>query len=153
MFAHRVRHYNFRFKSMKGANTLAHFVPLTKTKTKTKVILPRHNGLHSQQFIFFVTYEWNQEARVLHYTRLERLASDKNFSLVDPFCKLRHQGPALLNFWNPSNATWWISNFHRKFHPSLTFAINTSRTPLEKSLIRGHTQVRSSSNRKYHTKV
>ncbi len=35
-----------------------------------------------QHFIFFVAYEWAQQARVLDYTRLERLACDKNSSLL-----------------------------------------------------------------------
>jgi hypothetical protein len=35
-----------------------------------------------KHFILFVTYEWTQLARVLHYTRLERLARGKHFSLL-----------------------------------------------------------------------
>jgi hypothetical protein len=31
-------------------------------------------GAYSQDFIFFVTYHWTQKARVLNYTRLERIA-------------------------------------------------------------------------------
>jgi hypothetical protein len=34
-------------------------------------------GPYSQYFIFFITYEWAQQARALHYTRLKRLPSDK----------------------------------------------------------------------------
>jgi hypothetical protein len=30
-------------------------------------------------------YEWAQSARVLHYSRLERLAKEKPFSLLGPF--------------------------------------------------------------------
>jgi hypothetical protein len=33
--------------------------------------------LYSQHFILIVTYDWAQRARVLHYTRLERSAWDK----------------------------------------------------------------------------
>jgi hypothetical protein len=33
----------------------------------------------------FVTYEWAQKARVLQYTRLERLARDKHSILLGPF--------------------------------------------------------------------
>jgi hypothetical protein len=33
----------------------------------------------------FVTYEWAQQVRVLHKTRLERLARDKDSSLLVPF--------------------------------------------------------------------
>jgi hypothetical protein len=40
---------------------------------------------HSQHFIFFVTYVCAQEARVLHYTRLERPANDKRSSLLGLF--------------------------------------------------------------------
>jgi hypothetical protein len=35
--------------------------------------------------IFSVTYEWVQGARVLHYTRLERLARDKHSDLLGTF--------------------------------------------------------------------
>jgi hypothetical protein len=31
-------------------------------------------GQYSQNFIFLVTYEWARQARVLHYTKLERIA-------------------------------------------------------------------------------
>jgi hypothetical protein len=40
-------------------------------------------GPYSQHFIFFSTYEYSQLASVLHYVRLERLASDKHSSLLD----------------------------------------------------------------------
>ncbi len=33
----------------------------------------------------FITYEWAQQAGVLHYTRLEMLARDKHSSLFGPF--------------------------------------------------------------------
>jgi hypothetical protein len=38
---------------------------------------------YSRQFSFFVTYEWTQIARVLHYTRLKMLAWDKNSNLFE----------------------------------------------------------------------
>jgi hypothetical protein len=38
---------------------------------------------------FFVTYEWAEKGRVLHYTRLERPARDKILQLVLPNHKLR----------------------------------------------------------------
>jgi hypothetical protein len=46
-------------------------------------------GPYSQLFLFCETYEWTQLARVLHYTGLARLASDKHSSLLGPFlsCK------------------------------------------------------------------
>jgi hypothetical protein len=34
---------------------------------------------------FFVTSEWAQKARVLHFTWLERLTKDKNPRLLGPF--------------------------------------------------------------------
>ncbi len=34
---------------------------------------------------FFVTNKITQKARVLHYTRLEKLAKDDNSNLLDPF--------------------------------------------------------------------
>jgi hypothetical protein len=40
---------------------------------------------YSQHFIFFVTYEWAQQARVFHYIKLERLAKDEHSSLLCPF--------------------------------------------------------------------
>jgi hypothetical protein len=42
-------------------------------------------GIVFTTLIFFVTYHWTQQARVLHYTRLERLARDKHSSLLGPF--------------------------------------------------------------------
>jgi hypothetical protein len=41
--------------------------------------------LYSQHLIFFVTYECAKKARVLHYTRLQRLATDKHSNLSVPF--------------------------------------------------------------------
>ncbi len=38
-------------------------------------------GPYSQNFIFFITYEWAQQARALDYTMPERLANDKHSSL------------------------------------------------------------------------
>ncbi len=36
-------------------------------------------------FILLLIYEWGQCARVLHYTRLERLTRDKISNLLVPF--------------------------------------------------------------------
>ncbi len=44
----------------------------------------RDQGAYSQHFIFFITCHWTKLARVLHYTRLERLAWDKHSSLLGP---------------------------------------------------------------------
>jgi hypothetical protein len=40
---------------------------------------------YSQHFIFFLTYEYFQQARVLDYTRPEKLTSDKHSNLLRPF--------------------------------------------------------------------
>ncbi len=42
-------------------------------------------GQYSQHFIFIVTYVWAQNARLLEFNRLERLARDNCYSLWDPF--------------------------------------------------------------------
>jgi hypothetical protein len=45
----------------------------------------RAQGVFSQHFIFLVTYHWAQNARVLQYNKLERLARDKHSCSLDPF--------------------------------------------------------------------
>ncbi len=43
-------------------------------------------GLYSQYFIFFIAWEWAQQAKVLHFTSLlERSASHKRSNFLDPF--------------------------------------------------------------------
>ena len=42
-------------------------------------------GPYSQCFIFFVNYEWANQARVFHYPGLERLVRDKRSSLLGSF--------------------------------------------------------------------
>ncbi len=52
---------------------------------------------------FFIAHKWAQQAKVLHYTKPERLAKEKHSSLFDPFLSyeeyeellIRHQGPML----------------------------------------------------------
>ncbi len=44
-------------------------------------------GPYSQHFMLFVTYEWAQKARELHYTRLEELAKVKHSSFMGPFLR------------------------------------------------------------------
>ncbi len=39
---------------------------------------------YSQHFILFVAHKWAQKARVLHYTKAERLSRDKHFILFSP---------------------------------------------------------------------
>ncbi len=41
-------------------------------------------GPYSQHFIFFITDEWDQYARVLYKTEVERVARDKHCSLFCP---------------------------------------------------------------------
>ncbi len=48
---------------------------------ENEVLWIRLQGLYPQYFIFFVAYEWAQFARVLHYTKLKRLAWDQQSSL------------------------------------------------------------------------
>ncbi len=50
-----------------------------------KVLWVWHHGPFSQNFIFFIIYKCAQQARVLHYTRLESLARDKSSSPLGPF--------------------------------------------------------------------
>jgi hypothetical protein len=42
-------------------------------------------GLYSLLYIFFKSYEWTQQAKVSHYTRLEMLERNKHASLLGPF--------------------------------------------------------------------
>jgi hypothetical protein len=56
-----------------------------------------HKEPFSQRFIFFITYEWYQYARVLNYTKLERLASDKHFSLLGPFISYKENEVFLID--------------------------------------------------------
>jgi hypothetical protein len=45
-------------------------------------------GEYLQNFIFFVSYKWAQSARVLYYSRFEKLARYKHSSLMGPFTSL-----------------------------------------------------------------
>jgi hypothetical protein len=45
----------------------------------------QHQGPYSLLLIFFLTYEWAQKARTLHYTKIKRLPSDKHSSLFRAF--------------------------------------------------------------------
>ncbi len=64
---------------------LSHFVVPLKSDLDVQQTRPRNLGPFSHHFIFFTTYEWAQQARVLHNTLLERLANNKNSSLLGPF--------------------------------------------------------------------
>jgi hypothetical protein len=41
--------------------------------------------LYKQHFLFFVTCEWAKYAKVLYYTRLERVAKEEHLSILSPF--------------------------------------------------------------------
>jgi hypothetical protein len=66
------------FKSYKENKVLSIWLQEKGKKEKTQV-------QYSQCFIFFVTYEWAQYPRVLHYTGLKRLTLGLHFSLLCPF--------------------------------------------------------------------
>jgi hypothetical protein len=55
-------------------------------------------GPYSQHFIFFITYEWAQQARMLDYTWLEKLARDKHYSFLGLFISCNENG--ILCIWD-----------------------------------------------------
>ncbi len=50
-----------------------------------KFVFAKVLDVHSQHFIFFITYERSQYVSALYYTRLEMFAGDKHSSLLGPF--------------------------------------------------------------------
>ncbi len=66
-----------RLASNKHSNLSGLFI----SYEESKVLWKRPQGLYSQHFVFFVTYESAQLARVSHKTMQERLASNKHSSL------------------------------------------------------------------------
>jgi len=60
-------------------------------------------GLYSQHFI---PQDWDRQARVLDYNKLERLIGDKQSSLFGPICKCRKYGPWAPIFINFFVAIW-----------------------------------------------
>ncbi len=66
-------------KACHWINTLAYWAFVSYEEKKVLWIRPL--VLHSQHFIFFVTYEWAQLA-VLHCMGLERIAMEKHSSLL-----------------------------------------------------------------------
>ncbi len=50
---------------------------------KYEVLWILFQGLYSQQFILFATYELAQKARELRYCRMEKLVRDQHSSLLD----------------------------------------------------------------------
>ncbi len=55
----------------------------------SKFIAQATEELYSWCFIYVVIYKKDQLARVLHYSKLKRLESNKHPSLFDPFILLR----------------------------------------------------------------
>jgi hypothetical protein len=64
----------FRFKKQKRLKQSCYLVQ------RQTILEP-----YSQRYIFLATYKLAQKARVLHKTRLERLADDKNTNLLVQF--------------------------------------------------------------------
>jgi hypothetical protein len=69
------------WESFTLTNTLAYW-PIPKLQRKWSVV---NTGHYSQYFIFFIIFIWVLYARVLGYTRLERLYNDKHSSLFGLF--------------------------------------------------------------------
>ncbi len=77
---------------------------------------------YSQYLIFFVTYEWAQHAKVLHCTRLERLANGKHSRLLGPLLSYGEEEVLLiwlqrpysryLIFFVTYSSTSWIVTLH-----------------------------------------
>jgi hypothetical protein len=72
------------------ANTLAYKSSVLSTPISGYIVL----GPYSQHFTFFTTYEWAQLARVLHYTRMERISRGKRSSLSGAFISYEESGPS-----------------------------------------------------------
>ncbi len=89
----RVLHYA-RLKRPARTKQFTLLEPLISYKTIEELwVWPR--GLYSQCFIFYVTNEWPQQARVLNYASLERLVRDKPSSLLGP--SLRYEENEVLS--------------------------------------------------------
>jgi hypothetical protein len=73
----RIRIYRLNSETRKESRPSIH--PFLKHKMNMLL------GPYSQHFIFFVTYEWAEQARVLYCTKLEGLARDKHSSKLGPF--------------------------------------------------------------------
>ncbi len=52
---------------------------------------------YTQHFIFFVTFKYTQQVRVLLYTRLKKFARDKHSSLLRPF--MSYEENIVLSIW------------------------------------------------------
>ncbi len=78
-----VLHYNR--VEMLVRNKHSSLLDLFVSYTKNDVLWIRTVSFCTQHFIFFVSYEWVQLAWTLNYARLERLARNKQFSLLGTF--------------------------------------------------------------------
>jgi hypothetical protein len=87
---------------MNGPNKLDHYITLGWKGDKhsslygpfacykeNEMLLIQLHELYSQHFFVFVTYEWAQQAIVLHNTRVGRLAMDKHSSLFGQFASYK----------------------------------------------------------------
>ncbi len=83
-WGNKCRYCFLRRKKVTSVSSIHRFLLPLKLLQKWGTLL-RAQGHYSQHLISFVTYEWTHEARVLDYTRLDRLARDKHSSLLDPF--------------------------------------------------------------------
>ncbi len=89
-------------------------------------------GLYSQCFIFFIAYEWSQQDRVLNYTRQERIAGEKHFSLPCPFIsveKMKHceWGPLTI-----FTAPYFLCNFQMRHIAKLLHYTRLERLAMDK---------------------
>jgi hypothetical protein len=79
------------FIDLTGTNTLFYWA---QSQVMKKTVGCEYNpkGPYSQHFIFFITYEWAQKTRVLHYIRLYMLTRDKHTVLLGPITSYEENG-------------------------------------------------------------
>jgi hypothetical protein len=108
--------------SGKHSSLLGPFVTYKENKVLS-VWLPR---LFLWHFIYVITSEWAQKASVLHNTRLKRLTSDKQPSLLGPYVSYIEN--KVLSIWLPGLflghfiyfitykwVQWWWKKMKKKF--------------------------------------
>jgi hypothetical protein len=88
------------------------------------LVLLNVKGLYSEQFIFFLTYEWAQSARVLHYIRLERLARGKHCILLGPFMSYKKLKCCENSLWGLFHNTLFSSQLNKLESSSLASLSN-----------------------------
>ncbi len=70
------------FSSVENCFNCSKMILKVTEVSKYRLKLKKKQGPYSQHFILHVTNEWAQQARVLHYTSLEKPARDKCSSLL-----------------------------------------------------------------------